>query len=251
MKTFTLTLLLSALMGVAFAPALAQPVRTNDAYTLDLLRRTLDEQQKHQGKVIRTAATPPSATVSAAPAAPTTTPEMAELERQYLAGKISSKQFQKALEALERAQKSAPVKAVSAPVITPKVAVKPAFPPAFDLAEDVNPVPARAISPKAAAASGVKIVAPEPAIPTPPPVPNPNLKKLSDVDLQIDALMQRNREREKAAASAAAALPASNPDGTPLSKRQRLNLLLRQVVEGKLTDAEYKAAREKIAAEPE
>ena len=235
-------------MGVAFAPALAQPARTNDAYTLDLLRRTLDEQQKNQGKVIRTATNQPPASVSAAPVAPTTTPGMAELERQYLAGKISSKQFQKAL---ERAQKSAPVKAVSAPAITPKVAVKPAFPPSIVLTEDNKPVPIRAISPKAAAASGEKIAAPEPAIPTPPPVPNPNLKKLSDVDLQIDALMQRNRDREKAAAAAAATLPTSNPDGTPLSKRQRLNLLLRQVVEGKLTDAEYKAAREKIAAEPD
>ena len=213
-------------------PALAQPVRTNDAYMLELLRRTLDEQKKNPGKVIRAATNQPPASVSAAPVAPTTPPAMAELERQYLAGKITSKQYQKAL---ERAQKSAPVKAVSAPAIA--------------LTEDDKPVPTRAISPKAAAASGVKIVAPEPAIPTPPPVPNPNLKKLSDVDLKIEELMQRNRDREKAAA--AAALPTSNPDGTPLSKRQRLNLLLRQVVEGKLTDVEYKAAREKIAAEPD
>lgn len=248
MKILNLALLLSALMGAAFAPALAQPVRTNDAYMLELLRRTLDEQKKNPGKVIRTATNHLPASVSTAEVASTTTPELAELERQYLAGKISSKQYQKAL---ERAQKSAPVKAISAPAITPTVAVKPVSPPAIDLTEDNKPAPARAISPRAAAASGVKIVAPEPAIPTPPPVPNPNLKKLSDVDLQINALMQRNQDREKAAAAAAAALPTSNPDGTPLSKRQRLDLLLRQVVEGKLTDAEYKAAREKIAAEPD
>lgn len=251
MKTFTFALLLSVLIGVAFDPALAQPVRTNDAYMLELLRRTLDEQKKNPGKVIRAATNQPPASVSTAPVSSTTPPELAELERQYLAGKISSRQYQNALEALERAQKSAPVKAVSPPAIKPTVAVKPAFPPAIDLTEDIKPGPARAISPKAAAASGVKIVAPEPAIPTPPPVPNPNLKKLSDVDLQIDALMQRNRDREKAAAAAAATLPTTNPDGTPLSKRQRLNLLLRQVVEGKMTDAEYKVAREKIAAEPD
>ena len=97
----------------------------------------------------------------------------------------------------------------------------------------------------------LKVVAPEPAIATPPPVPNPNLKKLSDVDLKIEEMMQRKLERDKAAAAAAAALPTSNPNGAPLSKRQRLDLLLRQVVEGKLTDEEYKAAREKIAVEPD
>jgi hypothetical protein len=35
----------------------------------------------------------------------------------------------------------------------------------------------------------------------------------------------------------------------PLSKRERLNELLRQMVDGKITDAEYKAKRDKIIAE--
>ena len=227
MKAFSFALLLSVLVGAAFtpapAPAQGPPPRTNDAYTLELLRRTLDEQQKNPRKVVRAVTNLPPATATPAPAASTNapvSPELVALERQYLAGKISSKQYQKAV---EQAQ--------------PKAAVKPVSTPA--------------ISPKAAAASGVKVVAPEPAIPTPPPQPNPNLKKLSDVDLKIEEMMQRKLARDKAAAAAAAALPTSNPNGAPLSKRQRLDLLLRQVVEGRMTDEEYKAAREKIAVEPD
>ncbi len=216
--------MLTALLGGTPAPAQSQKPRTNDAYTLELLRRTLEEQQRNPEKVIRTATNlPPTTVAAAAPVAPATAPassELAELERQYLAGKLSAKQYQKAV---EQAQK----KAAGKPLVTP------------------------AISPKAAAASGVKVVAPEPLIATPPPAPNPNLQKLSDVDQKIEELLQRNRERAKAAAAAAAALPTSNPDGSPLSKRQRLDLLLRQVVEGKMTDEEYKTARAKIAAEPD
>ncbi len=210
--------MLTALLGGTPAPAQSQKPRTNDAYTLELLRRTLDEQQRNPQKVIRTATNLPPATV--APTTAHASPELAELERQYLAGKLSPKQYQKAVEQAQR-------KSAGKPQATP------------------------AISPKAAAASGVKVVAPEPMIATPPPAPNPNLQKLSDVDQKIDELLQRNRERAKAAAAAAAALPTSNPDGAPLSKRQRLDLLLRQVVEGKMTDEEYKTARAKIAAEPD
>jgi hypothetical protein len=222
-KSFPFALLLTALLGATLAPAQAQKLRTNDAYTLELLRRTLEEQQRNPDKVIRTATNLPPAAAAPVPVAPSAvpaSPELAELERQYLAGKLSAKQYQKAV---EQAQK----KAAGKPLATP------------------------AISPKAAAASGVKVVAPEPMIATPPPAPNPNLQKLSDVDQKIEELLQRNRERAKAAAAAAAALPTSNPNGAPLSKRQRLDLLLRQVVEGKMTDEEYKAARAKIAAEPD
>ena len=227
MKTFSIALLWSALLGVTLAPihaqAQAKPPGTNDAYTLDLLRRALEEQKKNPGKVIRTETALPPARPAHTPPAPThsaVAPELAELERQYVAGAITARQYQKAV---EQAQKKASGKLLATP----------------------------AISPKAAAAAGVKVVAPEPAIATPPPVPNPNLKKLSDVDLKIEEMMQRKLERDKAAAAAAAALPTSNPNGAPLSKRQRLDLLLRQVVEGKLTDEEYKAAREKIAVEPD
>ena len=207
----------------ASAQAQARPPGTNDAYTLELLRRALAEQQKNPGKVIRTETALPPAKPAKAPVAPThssLSPELAELERQYVAGAITAKQYQKAV---EQAQKKAAGKLLATP----------------------------ALSPKGAAAAGVKVEAPEPMIATPPPVPNPNLKKLSDVDQQIEEIMKRNQERLKAAAAAAAALPTSNPDGTPLSKRQRLDLLLRQVVEGKMSDEEYKTAREKIAAEPD
>jgi hypothetical protein len=250
MKT-KLTLAIVAVVAIASAPLIAQtkPSPTNDPYTLDLLRRTLEEQKKNPGKVVRTPDGTPSTNAAKAaplPAAPSSpavaqgpapsgkSPEVLELERQYLEGKISAKQFQKSLEkALEKAaeQKAA---ARSAAASTPKPAITPAT------------------SPKAAAAAGTTAAAPQPAFPTPPPQPNPNQKKLSEVEMRIDEMIRKRAEREKAAREAAAAAAiTNNPSGAPPTKRQRLDALLRQVVEGKMTDAEYRAQRDKIAAEPE
>lgn len=216
--------MLSALvLAVTPRPASAQPagVKTNDTYTIELLRRTLQEQKHNPDKVIHTLTNlPPEATRNLATNAPVS-PEAAELERQYLAGKISAKQFQKGLEQARQKKTTG-----------------------------VKPAPSAAMSPRAATAAGVTAPAPEPAIPSPPPQPNPDQKKLTDVEQRIDEMMRRNAAREKASAAARAAV-TNNPSGAPLTKRQRLDALLHEVVEGRMSDADYKAAREKIAAEPD
>jgi hypothetical protein len=236
-----------AALAVALAfvmPLAAQTTRivTNDPYTLDLLRRTLDEQKKNAGKVVRTPETAVSASTNAAagpqasaPAAKS--PELATLERQYIEGKISAKQFQKEFEKLQL-QKEQREKAAAAAAATSAAPPKPLVTPAT--------------SPKGAAAAGVAVPASQPAFPTPPPQPNPNQKKLTDVEVRLDEMIRKKLEREKAAKEAAAAAAiTNNPSGAPLTKRQHLDALLKQVVDGKLTDAEYKAQRDKIAAEPD
>ena len=57
--------------------------------------------------------------------------------------------------------------------------------------------------------------------------------------------------RQKEARESASKTNAPPATGAKLTKRQRLDYLLRQLIDGKLSDAEYKKEREKILAEPE
>jgi hypothetical protein len=219
----TLAVLAVVLAGLASLGAQVKSGATNDSYTLDLLRRTIEEQRKNPDKVVRV----PEAGKVQGPKSP----EIVELENQYIQGKISAKQFQRELERIqfEKEQRE-----------------KAGLPPV------AKPIVAPTLSPKAATAAGLTGATPQPAFATPPPQPNPNQKKLSDVEVKLEEMMLKRLEREKAAKAAVSAEAlTNNPAGGPPTKRQRLNALLRQVVEGKMTDAEYQVQREKIVAEPD
>jgi hypothetical protein len=92
----------------------------------------------------------------------------------------------------------------------------------------------------------------EPAPPSPPPAgagqaaPAERQKKIADVENRLDEMMRARETRERAVATNAPPTP-----GQRLSKRDRLDALLRQVVEGKLSDDQYKKERDRILAEPE
>lgn len=104
--------------------------------------------------------------------------------------------------------------------------------------------PARSGSRKAAAAKPAR--RPDPVPPTPPTVPPlERQKKIADVESRLDEMVRARQARER---SATTNVPAAGP---ALSKRARLDALLRQVVEGKLSDEQYKKERERILAEPE
>jgi hypothetical protein len=70
-------------------------------------------------------------------------------------------------------------------------------------------------------------------------------KKMSEVEGKLDELSRLKAQRDQSATNSPAAASA------PLTKRQRLDVLLRQLIEGKITDAEYKEKREKIVLEPD
>jgi hypothetical protein len=57
--------------------------------------------------------------------------------------------------------------------------------------------------------------------------------------------------RQKEARERAAKTNSPPAAGVKMSKRERLDFLLRQVVDGKLSDEQYKKEREKILAEPD
>jgi len=143
----------------------------------------------------------------------------AELERQYLNGKLSARQYQKALAELENPSK--PPAGESKPKPAPATASTPPKPP-----------------------PGQGVASPTPA--TPPPQPATNQQRVSEVETKIDEMIRQKEARESAAKTNATPAP-----GAKLTKRQRLDFLLRQVVEGKLSDEQYKKEREKVLAEPD
>ncbi len=202
------------------APAAAgRPTNDVQAQAVELLRRVIKEQQQNPNRVIRTPVVPGSAT--GAPGA--LRPDQAELERQFLDGRISAKEFQKALEDLERNPPP------PAPKPAPKAVVK-------------DP----ALSPKAASNSPGKIITNAPATVVSTPEDAPEQKTLSDVEAKIDEILAKRRAQVEASKTNGAPAAAG-----PLTKRQKLDALLRAVIQGKLTDAEYKVEREKILAQPD
>lgn len=238
----TLGLLVAIMVGAGTFVARSQ----SESETLKLLRQTIADQKRNPDKVIRNYTNlPPAEVTNPAPAreeVPTAVAQSkpppqpkpapppaalsgdkkaaaAELERQFLNGKLSARQYQKALAELENTSKSATGPAT--PVSKPAPAPTP---------------------PKGT--PGQVVVAP--ATPTPTPQPAANQKHVSDVEARIDEMIRQKEAREQAAKTNSVAVP-----GVKSSKRERLDFLLRQVVEGKLSDAEYKKEREKILAEPD
>lgn len=200
-------------------PASPAPKDAN-AEALRILRATIAEQTRNPDKVIRT----PDEDLPVSKPAPKTPRDAAaaDLEQRYLAGKISQREYEKAL---ARLNPPAPAGTNALPAKPTAKASKVTSP-----RDTSGPPPAL-----------------EPAFPTPPPQPTERQKKISEVEGKLDDMIRAKEARERAAQTNA---PTGAP-GQKLSKRERLDFLLRQVVQGKLSDEEYKKERERIMAEPE
>jgi hypothetical protein len=164
-----------------------------------------------------------------------------ELERQFLEGKITAKQFQRAAEDLERNPLPPPPPAPAPSVVTEKNATAAKDPAAL------------ALSPKAVSALPGKVITNQPSAVATTQTPGaddaPEQKALSDVEAKIDEILARRvaiAEAAKTNAASTNAVPAG-----PLTKRQKLDGLLRQLIQGKITEQEYNAQREKIVAQPD
>ena len=155
-------------------------------------------------------------------------PSLAEIERQYLDGKISARDFQKFLQTYRAQPRSAqPVAAVTNDVHTRALAVLH------------NAKPNVAANPQG------------PAITEPLPDPagatnEANVAVIQDVETKIDELIRLKQAREQTTNTSVTT--TNRPSG--VTKRQRLDSALRLHIEGKLSDAEYKQLREKILLEP-
>jgi hypothetical protein len=156
-------------------------------------------------------------------------PTLAEIERQYLDGKISAREFQRFLQTYR------------APVAAPRPAAITNDVHARALAVLYTTKPNVAANPQGPALT-------EP-LPDPEGVTNATVSDaaLQDVEGKIDELIRLKQAREQA--TNATATGTNAPAGT-LTKRQRLDATLKLYIEGKLSDAEYKQRREKILLEP-
>ena len=232
MKTKLSALLIAGLVigtVTASAQAPAAPMKTNapNAEAMELLRRVIAEQQKNPDKIIRI-----PASTNALPVKPT----KADLERHYLAGQLSAKQYQKALDQLDKEEQKHAAELEKQRKREAQQAAKAAPAPPKKPAEVKAPVTAPA--PPLLAATNA------------PPEQTLEQKKLTEVEVRIDEMLRKKAEREKAAVNNAA--PTTNsPAQTPLTKRQRMDALLKQMIDGKISEADYTAQRARLLAEPD
>ena len=196
----------------ASAQAPAAPKKTNapNAEAMELLRRVIAEQQKNPDKIIRIPASTNALPVKAT---------KADLERQYLAGQLSAKQYQKALDQLDKEEQKHAAELEKQRKREAQQAAKAA--PAKKPAEAKAPVTAPA--PPLLAATNA------------PAEQTLEQKKLSEVEARIDEMLRKKAEREKAAVNTAAPMDA----------------LLKQMIDGKISEADYSAQRAKLLAEPD
>jgi len=168
---------------------------------------------------------PPAATGTNAVRRPT----LAEIERQYLDGKITAREFQKFLQVYRAPRTAPPIGPVTNDVHSRALAVLHTTTPNV-----------------AANKQGPALTEP---LPDPPGVTNSTVTDaaLQDVEGKIDELIRLKQAREQSTNTSST---ATNAPAGPLTKRQRLDAALRLFIEGKLSDAEYKERREKILAEP-
>jgi hypothetical protein len=144
-------------------------------------------------------------------------PSYADMEKQYLNGKISQRQYQKYLRE------------------------HPVDPAANKQVVNVVPAPG---APKVAPPVTTPVIKPSPK---PPLVTPPNAaettNKLNDVEAKMDELIKQKEARDKALKNAA-------PAPEPKTKRDKLNAILKLYVDEKINEQEYNQRRQKILAEP-
>lgn len=232
MKTKISALIAAILTGgilTSAAQSPAAPPRTNapNAEAMELLRRVIAEQQKNPDKIIRIPAT--------TNAIPTKTTK-ADLEKQYLAGQLSAKQYQKALDQLEKDEQRRAAELEKQRKREAQQAAKSAAAAATKPADTKQATTVKPISPM--------VVTNAPAGQT------LEQKKLADVEARIDEMLRKKADREKAALSNAAS-PTNNATKTTLTKRQRMDALLKQMIDGKISEADYAAQRSKLLSEPD
>ena len=171
-----------------------------------------------------------------------------DVERLYLDGRITAKDFQQFLKQLQ----SQPPAARAAVAVTNQpapslrgTATEDSQARALEMLRKITgktnePLPQVRSAQAPAATTNVS----SPSV----PIPEPVSPELTDVEKKMNELLRLKEARERTNQVATNAPPSSTG---PKSKRQRLDDLLKEFIEGKVTEADYKQRREKIIAEPE
>jgi hypothetical protein len=230
----SLLILLGAALNISPAPAQQQ---TNDPQqkALELLRQMTSERERRRGAAV---SEPKISEPKSAPAK--TEPTFAEIEQQYLQGKISARQFQKYLQDHN----------ISLPP-------KTALPTDTDaLALEILRRETAKVAPEPPRPEGAKPEVASPASRSEPradrSTTGPDQTALTEVEKKMDELLRLKAAREQAGRTNTTAATGTNSTAaaSPKTKRQRLDELLRLHIDGKLSEAEYNEKRSKIIAEP-
>ena len=238
MRTSAAPLLAIALvLGAIPLAAQTKTASTNapNGDDVELLRRTLAAQQANPNKVIRTPAPAPLLITRA------------ELERLYLEGKMTARQHQKALEQLTKDEQARAAEIEKLRLLEALHRQQQAEKTA---AAAIKPPATRTAAPRETTGPATK-PAPAAAVQSPAAEPTAEQKKISEVESRIDEMLRQKAERDKTALTNAAPKAATTATAAPLTKRQRMDALLKQLVEGKISDTEYHEKRNKLLAEPD
>ena len=221
-------LVLAALLLGTAAAGWSQAAKDGQAREMEILRRTLAEQKAHPDTIIPTPQAPRWFTNA------NVYPHYVRIERSFLDGKLTAKAFQRAVDGLRRGE----------------------LPPEPAPAAPAAPVPAPAANGKNAA--GAK---PDPAVAGPgtatavetnAPIMTEaerasRQKQVSDVESKLEEIARQKAARDAAATNSGAAKALAKP----VTKRERLDAILKQYIDGKLNEADYHTQRAKIVAEPD
>ncbi len=156
-----------------------------------------------------------------------------EIEKLYLQGKITAKEFQKYLD--EHKPDVATGRAADAQTR------------ALEVLREAEAGNFKAAPPNTKAETPTL---PEPGINAPVP---PDQSTLAELERKMDELVRLKAARESASATNLVSTTSTNVTGPlpPKSKRQRLDDLLKRYIDGKIQDAEYKAQRARLIAGPD
>jgi len=179
----------------------------------------------------------------------------AELERLYLEGKITAKEYQRRLadyKAQDATLRGKDPQTGALEVLKKDAAKAKDTAKAKDAAAAKDAAKTKEAAAAKAKAAAAKEITKEPpknpppvtALPVPKPEDAPEHKALTDAEKKFDQLLEKKAEREKG-------VKAATPTPEPKTKREKLDALLRQLVDGKLTEAEYEQKRAKLVAEPD
>ncbi|MDB6033828.1 MAG: hypothetical protein JWM16_4166 [Verrucomicrobiales bacterium] len=212
--------LLLAVISLVQTAARAETTEERQKKALETLRQRVAEENAHPRASVYSPLDP-NVSVQVAQAETSSSqrnvPSYADMEKQYLNGKISQRQYQKYL-------REHPVDPAAQKQVVNSV-------PAKGAVKVAPPVSTPAIKPS----------------PTPPVVAPPSAaettNKLNDVEAKMDELIKQKEARDKA-------LKNATPSPEPKTKRDKLNAILKLYVDEKITEQEYNQRRQKILAEP-
>ncbi len=215
-----------------------QPVPERKPDALELLRKTLGAPAPTNVPAARVI---PANTPTNTPAAGEMT--VFEIDRLYLDGKITARQYQKYLQERRdiRPPPSVPTNTAAAPaaaVTTPVTVAKPAPPKTGPDSRFQVPV-----LPSITASTNPPTSRANPGV-------NTNAQaKLTEVEVKMDELLRLKAAREKAGTNVTNT--GQTAAGPPKTKRQRLDDLLKLLIDDKINQAEYDTRWKTIVAEPD